>query len=55
MPAVADLVDGRTYFNMNVWSSLSGLGRFPKLLVRMGGILDAELPGVLQPISPPAN
>lgn len=48
MPAPADLVDGRVYFNMNFWSSFSRPDRFPKLAVPMGRLLDAELPSVLQ-------
>jgi pyruvate,water dikinase len=50
MPAIADLVDGRAYFNMNFWSALTRPNRFPKLAIRMGGILDAELPSVMQSI-----
>ena len=50
MPAMADLVDGRVYFNMNFWSAFSRPDRFPKLGLRFAAILDAELPGALQAI-----
>jgi pyruvate,water dikinase len=53
LPAVADLVDGRLYFNMNVWAGLT-VSR-PQWLWhwlgdRFGGMLDAELPAILKEV-----
>ena len=50
MPAIADLVDGRAYFNMNVWTALMRTNRFPKLESRMAGVLDAQLPAFVEQI-----
>lgn len=50
MPAICDLVDGHGYFNMNVWVGLTGMGPFPRLSLKFGGMLDAELPPLLAPI-----
>ena len=51
LPAIADLVDGRAYFNMNFWSALFPPNRLPRLSMHFAGLLDAELPGVLGPIN----
>jgi len=50
MPAMADCVDGRAYFNMNFWEALSHSSRFPKMGAKMAGLLDAELPPIMEDI-----
>ena len=51
LPAIADLVDGRAYFNMNFWSALFPPKRFPRVSMHFARMLDAELPEVLGPIN----
>lgn len=47
LPAAADLVNGRAYFNMNVWAGLFvGSRNYP----RLAGVLDAELPAIMETI-----
>ena len=50
MPALADSVDGRAYFNMNFWEALFRTSRYPKIGLRMAGLLDAELPPIMASI-----
>jgi len=49
VPAVADLVDGRLYFNMNVFGGLA-FSRPHWLAIRVAGMLDAELPAILKEV-----
>ena len=51
LPAVADLVDGRAYFNMNFCSAVFSPKPFSKLSMHFARVLDAELPEVLAPIT----
>jgi rifampicin phosphotransferase len=51
LPAIADLVDGRAYFNMNFWSALFPPTRLPRLSMHFARMLDAELPEALEPIN----
>ncbi len=47
LPGLLDLVDGRMYFNMNVWSGMTGT--HPRsLMLHFAGLLDAELPEILK-------
>lgn len=50
-PAPADLVNGRAYFNMNVWSGMT-LSRPQWLVIRLAGLLDPELPPILREVLP---
>ena len=51
LPTAADLVDGRAYFNMNVMAGIFRPDRFPRLNTLIAGVLDAEMPAVMEAIN----